>query len=65
MKRYLLNREVAFWGHGQNLQSASPSGLRIIWKRWLKSDNWWFDPIFFGVCEVNPIKSSWQVTGYK
>ncbi|MEP7706675.1 glycosyltransferase family 4 protein [Paraglaciecola sp. 25GB23A] len=43
LKRYLLNKKVAFWGHGQNLQSANPSGLREIWKKkWLKSVNWWF-----------------------
>ncbi len=36
-------KRLAFWGHGANLQSSSPHGLKEKFKRWsaLKAD-WWF-----------------------
>ncbi len=41
--RKLLKRKVAYWGHGKNLQSAKPTGLREKWKTlWLGSVDWWF-----------------------
>jgi L-malate glycosyltransferase len=37
------NQRVAYWGHGRNLQSASPNGLRERWKRWFVNRvDWWF-----------------------
>lgn len=34
---------VAFWGHGYNHQSSSPSGLRErLKRRFLRSVDWWF-----------------------
>lgn len=34
---------VAFWGHGRNFQSKSPSGLAERWKRsYLGKVDWWF-----------------------
>jgi glycosyltransferase involved in cell wall biosynthesis len=34
---------VAFWGHGRNLQSTAPTGLRERWKRWFVNRvDWWF-----------------------
>ena len=36
-------QKVAYWGHGRNLQSAAPSGLRERWKRWFVNRvDWWF-----------------------
>jgi glycosyltransferase involved in cell wall biosynthesis len=36
-------QKVAFWGHGRNLQSAAPEGLRERWKRWfVRRVDWWF-----------------------
>lgn len=36
-------RQVAYWGHGRNLQSAAPNGLRERWKRlFTKQVDWWF-----------------------
>lgn len=41
--RRMLGKKTAFWGHGINMQSNSPNGLREKWKRlWLKSVDWWF-----------------------
>jgi glycosyltransferase involved in cell wall biosynthesis len=43
IKRKILGRKIGYWGHGKNLQSGNPSGLREIWKKkWLTSVNWWF-----------------------
>jgi glycosyltransferase involved in cell wall biosynthesis len=43
VKRKLLGKKVAYWGHGKNLQSTKPIGLREIWKKkWLTSVDWWF-----------------------
>lgn len=37
------SRRVAYWGHGRNLQSASPNGVRERWKRlFTKQVDWWF-----------------------
>ncbi|MCW5635515.1 MAG: glycosyltransferase family 4 protein [Rubrivivax sp.] len=36
-------QRVAYWGHGRNLQSAAPEGLRERWKRWFVNRvDWWF-----------------------
>lgn len=36
-------RRVAYWGHGRNLQSPAPNGLRERWKRlFTKRVDWWF-----------------------
>ncbi len=36
-------QRVAYWGHGRNLQSGAPSGLRERWKRWFVNRvDWWF-----------------------
>ncbi|MBL8289641.1 MAG: glycosyltransferase family 4 protein [Rubrivivax sp.] len=36
-------QRVAYWGHGRNLQSASPQGLRERWKQWFVNRvDWWF-----------------------
>lgn len=35
--------KLAFWGHGANLQSASPNGLKERFKRWTTNQvDWWF-----------------------
>jgi glycosyltransferase involved in cell wall biosynthesis len=34
---------IAFWGHGANLQSRAPGGLRERFKRyWINHVDWWF-----------------------
>lgn len=36
-------KRVAFWGHGANLQSSRPDGLRERFKRWTsRRVDWWF-----------------------
>lgn len=36
-------QKVAYWGHGRNLQSGAPDGLRERWKRWFVNRvDWWF-----------------------
>lgn len=36
-------QKVAYWGHGRNLQSDAPRGLRERWKRWFVNRvDWWF-----------------------
>lgn len=36
-------QRVAYWGHGRNLQSVAPDGLRERWKRWFVNRvDWWF-----------------------
>ena len=36
-------RRLAFWGHGCNLQSVRPQGLRERFKRWtINRVDWWF-----------------------
>lgn len=35
--------KLAFWGHGANLQSANPNGLKERFKRWTTNQvDWWF-----------------------
>lgn len=37
------SQRVAYWGHGRNLQSSAPKGLRERWKRWFVNRvDWWF-----------------------
>jgi glycosyltransferase involved in cell wall biosynthesis len=37
------SQRIAYWGHGRNLQSAAPMGLRERWKRWFVNRvDWWF-----------------------
>jgi glycosyltransferase involved in cell wall biosynthesis len=34
---------LAFWGHGRNMQSHAPNGMRELFKRWtLSKADWWF-----------------------
>lgn len=35
-------QRLAYWGHGRNLQSTAPTGLRERWKRWFvnRVDGW-------------------------
>ncbi|MBL8344732.1 MAG: glycosyltransferase family 4 protein [Rubrivivax sp.] len=36
-------QRVGYWGHGRNLQSVAPDGLRERWKRWFVNRvDWWF-----------------------
>jgi glycosyltransferase involved in cell wall biosynthesis len=36
-------RRLAFWGHGRNLQSRCPDGVREAFKRWtIGKVDWWF-----------------------
>ena len=36
-------QRLAYWGHGRNLQSNAPQGLRERWKRWFVNRvDWWF-----------------------
>lgn len=36
-------RRLAFWGHGRNMQSNNPSGLKELFKRWtVNKVDWWF-----------------------
>ena len=36
-------RRLAFWGHGRNMQSARPGGLKERFKRWtVNKVDWWF-----------------------
>jgi glycosyltransferase involved in cell wall biosynthesis len=36
-------QRIAYWGHGRNLQSTAPNGLRERWKRWFVNRvDWWF-----------------------
>lgn len=41
--RRMRGLKVAYWGHGRDLQSRSPNGLRARWKRaWARQADWWF-----------------------
>lgn len=43
LHRALLGNKVAFWGHGANLQSKNPNGLKERFKRWTTTHvDWWF-----------------------
>lgn len=36
-------KRLAFWGHGRNMQSQSPNGLKERFKRWtVAKADWWF-----------------------
>jgi glycosyltransferase involved in cell wall biosynthesis len=36
-------RRLAFWGHGRNMQSNRPGGLKELFKRWtINKVDWWF-----------------------
>jgi len=36
-------KRLAFWGHGRNMQSLSPDGLKERFKRWtVAKADWWF-----------------------
>jgi glycosyltransferase involved in cell wall biosynthesis len=36
-------QRLAFWGHGRNMQSTRPSGLKELFKRWtINKVDWWF-----------------------
>jgi L-malate glycosyltransferase len=42
-RRQHERRRVAYWGHGRNLQSPRPNGLRERWKRLFTTRvDWWF-----------------------
>jgi hypothetical protein len=42
-RRRADRRRVAYWGHGRNLQSGAPDGLRERWKALLVNRvDWWF-----------------------
>lgn len=43
LRRFFMGQKVAFWGHGANLQSQNPSGLKERFKRWTTNQvDWWF-----------------------
>ncbi len=43
LTRRFNRQKVAYWGHGANLQSDAPNGLRESWKRFLLTRvDWWF-----------------------
>ncbi len=43
LRRVLFGSKVAFWGHGANLQSENPKGLKERFKRWTTTQvDWWF-----------------------
>src|SRR6185369_11400099 len=43
LSRYWSKRKIAYWGHGANLQSKAPRGLRERWKQLLLTKvDWWF-----------------------
>lgn len=43
LRRRAGGPRVAFWGHGANLQSKAPNGLRERFKRWTTQQvDWWF-----------------------
>lgn len=43
LRRVLGRKNLAYWGHGANLQSTAPTGLRERWKSMLISQvDWWF-----------------------
>ena len=42
-KLFYRKTKLAFWGHGKNMQSVNPRGLKEYWKRkWLSAVDWWF-----------------------
>ena len=43
LRRVIFGTKVAFWGHGANLQSKNPNGLKERFKRWTTTQvDWWF-----------------------
>lgn len=43
LSHIVAGTRLAYWGHGANLQSVSPRGLRELWKRILLTRvDWWF-----------------------
>jgi glycosyltransferase involved in cell wall biosynthesis len=43
LKRIFFGTKVAFWGHGANLQSSNPNGLKERFKRLTtRQVDWWF-----------------------
>ena len=43
LRRNTNGPKVAFWGHGANLQSNNPNGLKERFKRWTtRQVDWWF-----------------------
>lgn len=43
LRRMAFEGALAYWGHGRNFQSRSPSGLRERWKKaTLNRVDWWF-----------------------
>ncbi|NMM28220.1 MAG: glycosyltransferase family 4 protein [Glaciimonas sp.] len=36
-------QRLAFWGHGRNMQSQAPNGIKELFKRWtVNKADWWF-----------------------
>ena len=43
LRHLLFGLPLAYWGHGANLQSVAPRGLREKWKSFLLTKvDWWF-----------------------
>ncbi len=43
LRRKMAGTRLAFWGHGANLQSSAPDGLKERFKRWTtRKVDWWF-----------------------
>jgi glycosyltransferase involved in cell wall biosynthesis len=43
LKRKILGKKIGYWGHGKNLQSSKPDGLKETWKKlWLTNVTCWF-----------------------
>lgn len=43
VRRRMVGRKTAFWGHGANLQSDAPFGIKERFKRWTTGQvDWWF-----------------------
>jgi glycosyltransferase involved in cell wall biosynthesis len=43
LKRFFTNFNLAFWGHGKNLQSQNRTGFLETWKRLISVNvDWWF-----------------------
>lgn len=67
---------VAYWGHGRNYQSRSPTGLREKWKRFLLGKvDWWFaytdltaqhlTDLNFPNTRITNLQNAIDVTGFK
>ena len=43
LNKLFFKKKIAYWGHGKNMQSVKPDGLRELWKKyWLCTVDWWF-----------------------